>query len=159
MLLRCITGPVSAVTSSAKLLHRHRREPAVCPAMVQIRAGDAFSLCQTDVRSRYQRDCFGSLLLASLTALLCEDQAEALSQSVSCCRKREQTNGQVSCRNYTAGTFLLPHCRLLNIKWLLAVWASGVLCCLTARCVETSNLKSFRVYAITNREYCWHPAQ
>lgn len=71
MLLRCITGPVFAVRSSAKLLHRHGRESAICPAMVQIRAGDAFSLRQTNVLSRYQRECFGNLLLASLTALLC----------------------------------------------------------------------------------------
>ena len=36
----------------------------VSPAMVQIRAGGAFSLCQVDVPSRYQRDCFRSLPLA-----------------------------------------------------------------------------------------------
>jgi len=88
MLLRSITGPMLAATSSAKLLHRHRRESAACPAMVQIRAGDAFSVCQTNVLRRYQRGCFGSLPLASLTALLCEDQVEVLSQNMFWCRKQ-----------------------------------------------------------------------
>ena len=71
----------------------------------------------------------------------------------------QKTNGQVSCWNYAVGTFLLPHFRLLNIKWLLAIWASRVLWCLTARCAENSNPQSFRIYAITNTEYQWHPAQ
>lgn len=64
MLLRCITVPVFAVTSSAKLLHRHRRESAAC------RGGSdeswrCFLPHQTNVLRRCQRECCGSLLLAS----------------------------------------------------------------------------------------------
>lgn len=64
MLLRCITVPVFAVTSSAKLLHRHRRESAA-------RRGGSdeswrcFLHHQTNVLRRCQRECCGSLLLVS----------------------------------------------------------------------------------------------
>lgn len=94
-------------------------QSAGCPAGAQVGTGGALLrqsnvLCWAAGAGQLWEPAAGAS--ASLAVL---GASGALSQSLSCCRKR--ANKSVSLGVNSVGAFLLPRCRLLDVKWQLGV--------------------------------------
>lgn len=132
MLLSCVTGALVAVTSSAEVLHGQRGQTAAHPAGI---SPAPEMLSPSPVQCALQ--CSGCWLgwfrvPDKFTVLRTGGGIESVCPA---------TANKQACLlpKLFSGTFLLPDCRLMDVKWLLTGRVRGVFCCLAAYCVENSN--------------------
>lgn len=153
MLLRCITIPVFAVTSSAKLLHRHRRESAAC-RVVQRRAGDVFSLARPMSWGGARGTVLGACcwhLSQPCCAKTRQRHWAAVKESKQMGKSPVEILQWVPSLYLITGGWIENHCFPSELSESSVVWQLVVQRAVTPQ--------ASRVYAVTHTEYHWHPAQ